>query len=193
MMPSCSSFSRMLPFEWASNISSPFNHIINDIAADDDHHFYIVGQFKEAIDMNPDPGPAYLNSLGSTDAYITKYQVCSSIDDQVFGDEGVLIANAVAPSYQWLDCDNDMSPIPGATAQTYTNPAGGYFAVEIINGDCSVTTECFLMESFSIDEYRTLALEVAPNPTRGEVQFQFPKVHEQLHLKVSDISGRTIF
>ena len=47
-----------------------------------------------------------------------------------------LTANLVADSYQWLDCNNAKTNIPGATSASYTPPGAGSFAVAVKVGLC---------------------------------------------------------
>ena len=50
--------------------------------------------------------------------------------------------NAVGTEYQWLDCDNNYTPIPGATSQSYTATEFGNYAVEVSIGFCIDTSNC---------------------------------------------------
>jgi subtilisin-like proprotein convertase family protein len=51
-------------------------------------------------------------------------------------------ANASGAQYQWLDCDNSMQAIAGATNQSYTVTATGSYAVVVTMGGCSDTSDC---------------------------------------------------
>ena len=53
-----------------------------------------------------------------------------------------LLATQGFATYQWIDCNNGNTPIPGATGQSYTNESGGNFAVIITRNGCTVTSAC---------------------------------------------------
>jgi PKD repeat protein len=50
-------------------------------------------------------------------------------------------AQAMGASYQWLDCNNGMAVIPGATAQSYTASANGNYSVQVTQSNCTDTSE----------------------------------------------------
>ena len=57
-------------------------------------------------------------------------------------------------NYQWLDCNEDYSPILGETLYFYTPPVSGNYAVEVNYLYCKDTTDCYnftICENFSVD------------------------------------------
>ncbi|MFL9839275.1 LamG-like jellyroll fold domain-containing protein, partial [Flavobacterium sp. ST-75] len=66
------------------------------------------------------------------------------IDNTVTLESGVLTATEVSEgvTYQWIDCDNEDTPIEGATTQAFTPIVNGNYAVVITNGGCSVQSDC---------------------------------------------------
>lgn len=90
------------------------------------------------------------------------------IDSTVLLDSFALTAVATGFTYQWLDCSNGNSPIPGATNQSYTPTSNGLYAVEISDSLCSTVSDCysfFVVGNKSIEPYS--ALQVYPNPTNN--------------------------
>lgn len=49
-------------------------------------------------------------------------------------------------NYQWLNCDDNYTPITGAISQSYSPPASGYYAVIISDSICSDTSSCRFVE-----------------------------------------------
>jgi hypothetical protein len=69
-------------------------------------------------------------------------------------------------SYQWIDCNNQNTPILGATNQSYTpNAISGSYAVIVSNGSCTATSECFLIDQTSLDELDNVNILLFPNPS----------------------------
>jgi hypothetical protein len=69
-------------------------------------------------------------------------------------------------TYQWIDCNNQNTPILGATNQSYTpNAISGSYAVIVSNGSCTATSECFLIDQTSLDELDNVNILLFPNPS----------------------------
>ncbi|KGO78650.1 hypothetical protein Q763_17395 [Flavobacterium beibuense F44-8] len=66
------------------------------------------------------------------------------IDNTVTLESGVLTATEVSEgvTYQWIDCDNEDTPVEGATTQAFTPTLSGNYAVIITNDGCSVQSDC---------------------------------------------------
>ena len=95
----------------------------------------------------------------------TQDVVINTIDTQLELVEHVLTASADGYNYQWLDCQNDMSPIPGANEQSFSSQTSGEFAVQISNGECTVVSDCFELEGMSLGENTLLnSAYLSPNP-----------------------------
>jgi hypothetical protein len=94
--------------------------------------------------------------------------------------------------YQWLNCDNNMSPIIGATGQTYLAPnSGGNFALVVTFQGCSDTTNCVELSSvLGTDKLDLEEISVYPNPTAGHVTVVGNKLINKLI--IYDLSGKTV-
>jgi gliding motility-associated-like protein len=53
-----------------------------------------------------------------------------------------MIAYPEGHSYQWLDCKNDLEPIPGETNQIIYPEDNGEYAVSVTVGECTETSPC---------------------------------------------------
>jgi hypothetical protein len=68
-------------------------------------------------------------------------------DNSVSQNNATLQANANGATYQWLDCDNNYSPIAGAVSQFFTpSTTTGNYAVEVTANGCADTSNCFLVD-----------------------------------------------
>ena len=96
-------------------------------------------------------------------------------------------ANAV---YQWLMCDSNMTPIAGATNQTYTPATSGSYAVQVTYMGCVVTSSCHVVVMAGLAEVeRTFGLKVFPNPTRGMLYFE-AAAPGTYNLRLYDVLGK---
>ena len=63
-----------------------------------------------------------------------------------------LTADQDNATYQWIDCDNNNSPISGETNQSYTPTVTGNYAVEVTVNGCTSVSECVLVDFTGVDE-----------------------------------------
>src|SRR5690606_905668 len=98
-----------------------------------------------------------------------------------------------ATTYQWLDCNNNMQPIPGATNRIFTPDQPGSYAVQMSNGACQVVSEC--LGTTSLPQTILAQTQIFPNPFDQSISIQVPPTLAQqaLHLQVTDLLGRNIW
>ena len=99
------------------------------------------------------------------------------IDTSITDNSPTLIANAAGVSYQWIDCNNGFSPIPGAINRSFTASSSGVYAV-IVSGDvCSDTSGCRTINlTSSLNSNHNFSVEIVPNPTHGRFQINSGRV-----------------
>ncbi|MTI29771.1 FG-GAP repeat protein, partial [Xanthovirga aplysinae] len=118
--------------------------------------------------------------------------IITGINDNVSQNGDVLIADAVGFNYQWLDCNNNNSPIIGATYQNFTPAENGSYAVEISNGTCKVTSICINYLILGSENTEVLdGLKIYPNPTQD--RFQIDKgPYTEITIRVLDVHGKEL-
>lgn len=80
----------------------------------------------------------------------------------------LLTADETGATYQWLDCLR-MTPISGATSQTYTATANGDYAVVVTKNGCSDTSACYAVKGVGIEENNPSSFSLYPNPTTNQL------------------------
>jgi Secretion system C-terminal sorting domain/Beta-propeller repeat len=79
---------------------------------------------------------------------------------------------AVTPSltYQWVNCNDGISIIPGQTNMTFSPTQSGNYALIQGNGNCSDTSECKAFIPLTIiNQQKDDALKIIPNPASKTV------------------------
>ena len=86
-----------------------------------------------------------LSTVGfGCDSIITTTLSVNSVNTTVTQNGSFLNADATQSSYQWLDCSNGNSVIPGQTNQFFQPQSSGSYAVEITSlAGCVDTSSCF--------------------------------------------------
>ncbi len=131
------------------------------------------------------------NQLGC-DSIISIYLIIDSIDASVSAIDDLLIANQAGAVYQWLDCDNGFSEIPGATNQSLVGISGNY-AVEITLNSCIDTSECYLVTSIGPDGSNLQDGFIrSPNPATSRLTISLSN-HKKAEVTIADITGKIIF
>lgn len=94
---------------------------------------------------------SYDDGAGNT-ATQTQNVIVSGPNVGVTPNGTALYADAVGAVYQWLNCDDNMSPIAGEVNQFYIATTTGNYAVEVTEGGCTDTSSCYLIDFTGIDE-----------------------------------------
>lgn len=103
-----------------------------------------------------------------------------------------LTASDTAAQYQWLDCDNGFSPIPGAGNQNFVVTSNGNYAVEVTLNGCADTSVCIAIADVGILSPELGNLIIYPNPTTGIVHLDLTNVSFQSTILIRDLTGRVI-
>ena len=88
------------------------------------------------------------------DCEIWELYYTQAVDTSVTVTESTLTSNeSTAIFYQWLDCNNGFSTIPGATNQSFTPLTSGNYAVNVGVPDlCYDTSDCFNVTIANVPE-----------------------------------------
>ena len=98
-------------------------------------------------------------------------------------------ANAAGLNYQWLNCDDNFSLIPGATAQSYTAETNGNYAVIVTDGGCSDTSACVEINTVGLIE-QDLVFTIYPNPVSSELYLETNSAYDSF--KIINATGQIV-
>lgn len=89
---------------------------------------------------------------------------------------GSLTANQQFANYQWLDCNNGSSVIPGAVSQTFLPSTNGYYAVEITLSGCpSDTSICYQITTAGLTTLNGSEIKIYPVPSKDLLTIEMSK------------------
>jgi hypothetical protein len=89
-------------------------------------------------------------------------------------------------SYQWIDCSNGNSILPGETNSSFTPTQNGSYAVQVIDNSCSTTSTCFDVDYLSISELNSQFIAFYPNPADKTITLQ---TVETTQVSISSANG----
>lgn len=138
----------------------------------------------------------YMDTLTNTsncDSIVTLDLTINKVDTSVNQNGATLKANTNGATYQWLDCENDYTPINGETNQSYTASSNGNYAVEVVKNNCADTSSCHQVTGLGIVENAFGdALKVYPNPTSEKVTIDLGEKQKMVNIKLTQITGQVI-
>lgn len=125
------------------------------------------------------------------DSIITIAFTLAALDVSITVNNATLTVAEVGASYIWLDCNNNLAPIIGANAQSYTATQNGIYAVRVSKPGCIDTSLCVVVNNVGLDEKSKRSVQISPNPTDGRFAIVHD-VNEKVHLEILDVQGRVI-
>ena len=124
---------------------------------------------ESGVYMDTIPNMAGCDSIMTIDVTIT------NLDITVTESDFILTSGATGVSYQWLDCNDSYSEIPGETDAAFEVVENGSYAVEIDDAGCVDTSECTVITSLGINENEAILFDAYPNPVQEELTLVFLK------------------
>jgi hypothetical protein len=140
---------------------------------------------------------AYMTTLtngAGCDSTITLNLTINTVSTSInYIDVVTLSVGASGGTYQWLDCNNNYSVIPGETGQTFAPSVNGSYACEITLNGCTDTTACRSVSTIGIEEndFGT-SLKVYPNPTFGQLTVDLGEDYEIISARLMNVSGQLV-
>lgn len=114
----------------------------------------------------------------------------NSIDVSLTVNDPIITANAIADTYQWLDCNNGYAPISGEISQSFTALTNGDYAVALTQGLCSDTSACVQILTVGIADLGAPRPILYPNPSDGSF---FLELHKDAKVELFNALGSCVF
>jgi photosystem II stability/assembly factor-like uncharacterized protein len=132
-----------------------------------------------------------INNAGY-DSIVTLNLTIINIDTSVSQTGSTLSSNNAGATYQWLNCPG-MTPINGATNQSYTATSNGDYAVSIAANGCTDTSACYAITRVGMikNDFGD-GLLLYPNPTDGNFQLELGATCKTATIVLTDLNGRLI-
>lgn len=127
------------------------------------------------------------DSVVTLNLHIKKVEVGITTTDSSF------IANAIGATYQWFNCNQDYSKIPGETKRFYKPVFNGNYAVAVTKNGCTDTSACYAITAKeSLDNPFGTSMAIYPNPTSGLVHVRFGKELNGLGTTIWNSAGKLV-
>lgn len=138
--------------------------------------------------------PDTIPNMAGCDSILSINLTVTSLDITVAQNGNTLTSNATGVNYQWVYCDSNFAPIPGATTSGYTAGADGSYAVIVSQNDCADTSACILLTPSAISTTQfSSRISAVPNPHQDEFRLDLPREFEEVEITIADVTGKLIF
>jgi hypothetical protein len=135
-----------------------------------------------------------LSTSNGCDSTVTlNLTITNSPSAVVTSPDGITLnANVVTnATYQWIYC-SDITPVTNQTQSQFIPQINGLYAVVVTNSCGSDTSECANVNTIGLNELDNSEVQIAPNPTNGEIMILLNQLNEPIHLYISDMQGRIL-
>lgn len=134
---------------------------------------------------------AFVSQNGCDSLVVYNLQVIK-IEPKVITTTDGLESQFTAGSYQWLNCNNGFSALPGANSFQYKPSTNGLYAVEITYVGCKDTSDCVAFTSVGLNQINNAEWLVYPNPANNQVSIE-TAYKGKIKTIVLDIFGREMY
>ena len=127
------------------------------------------------------------------DSIITINLNLVNLNNTVTISEATLTAALNNASYQWMLCENgNLTPIPGATNQSYTASDSGSYAVEVSLNGCTNLSPCFTIDFTGVHDFDNNGSTLYPNPSVSGFTIDLGGDYDHVTVNVFDSNGKLI-
>jgi hypothetical protein len=131
----------------------------------------------------------YTDNYNNTSTQTQQVNITPLTADITINGSTVEVVNPLPnATYQWIDCDNNNSPIDGATNSTYSPTVSGNYAVIVNYLSCSTTSLCGAVQVNGLNE-TNWDIVIYPNPTMDNININVP---EKGIITLYDLSGKIL-
>jgi len=139
----------------------------------------------------------YYNNLTSAFGCDSLFQLDLTtyfIDTSVSYSGNNLYSNFIADSYQWVDCDDGYSSIPGAHYPIFSASENGNYAIILTMGSCSDTSSCIPVTSVEVasNQFEN-EISIYPVPFSDEITIEDENDFNQWSFKILNALGQVVY
>ncbi len=117
----------------------------------------------------------------------------SAVDTTVNVNQHIMVAAANGATYQWLDCNNNFAPIPGATLKQFIPVTPGSYALSVTKNGCNDTSACYTITTIGLNDNLTAGdVRIFPVPAYDKISIEINQRGEYT-ASIYDMTGRNIF
>ncbi len=133
-----------------------------------------------------------IQNANGCDSIVTLHLTINDVDVSVTDSVLSLTATATGATFQWLDCQDNFNPIPGATAAVFSPTVNGEYAVEVSQNNCVDTSSCYLIYQIGVVGFDLTDIRIFPIPNTGQFTIDLGKIYAEYTIRITDAKGQTV-
>lgn len=134
-----------------------------------------------------------LTAVENCDSVITVHLAFTQLNDSVENLGNGLLAQENNVSYQWIDCNDNNTAIPGAQSKLFVPTTHGSYAVVISNGNCKDTSDCVNYFDLGVNSRNfSPGFSIYPNPVKDRVIIELEREYVNIDLAIYAADGRQV-
>ncbi|SFT38978.1 Por secretion system C-terminal sorting domain-containing protein [Lishizhenia tianjinensis] len=142
-----------------------------------------------------------LQSIFGCDSIVESHIVWNAIEIEAFQNQNYMDgtinfvhSDTFDYTYQWLDCENSLTDIQGATNSYFIPDTSGVYAVSVELEGCYDTSACvvYTRDYSGVEEQKWREIEVYPNPNNGHFTCELKNTYDHARIEIVDMRGRVV-
>lgn len=152
----------------------------------------LIDETTAVIDNTTYYATQTVDGCESEDRLSVDVNLIPNIDVTVSGEEDqILTAAETDATYQWVDCNDNNTPISGATDQSFTAIISGNYAVEITKNGCTALSDCIAFTTVGLDNNELNTIVMYPNPATTSITIA--EIIQPSSIIITDLNGRVMY
>jgi hypothetical protein len=95
-------------------------------------------------------------------------------------------------TFQWLNCQQSMAKISGATNRDFTPSADGKYALSVTENNCTDTSLCITFAINGVDNPLLGSVKLFPNPNYGQFVIESALILHHVEMQLVNLQGQTV-
>ena len=101
-------------------------------------------------------------------------------------------ATEAGATYQWVDCNNSNTPIPGAQSKIFIASVNGDYACLVTKNGCTEMTNCVRVGSLGVEDDNSV-FGIYPNPSNGVFAIELTEVLANTKVEITNAAGQIVY
>jgi Secretion system C-terminal sorting domain len=115
-----------------------------------------------------------------------------TVDTSLTVNSHIMVATQTSATYQWLDCNNNFAPIPGATAKQFIPTVPGTYALSVTKNGCNDTSACYTILTIGLNDLvANEDILIFPVPASEEINIELA-ADGNYTASIFDLTGRNL-
>jgi hypothetical protein len=134
-----------------------------------------------------------LENIYGCDSVVHLNLVIDTVNTLTIVEDLEITSMADGADYQWLNCDENYTPVIGDENQSFISTENGTYAVQVTENNCIDTSECITILTVGSQHELSNQVLVYPNPSSGILHIEgLQTLKSNARISILDVHGKNI-